>query len=174
MLDSRQSEWIDKITGTSLSSNIEPNPALANIDEQIRQTLPSHDFGALDDWMISPDGGRELYDASSENLGIVDPALVGTASDEQVGAALLGIHFPSSEELSGRENEVIRQAESLVDILASKSPTFKNVLVAATQGGAKPLTVKVGDVAGPTASYTRLMNTVKIRRNSLRQGADLR
>lgn len=173
MLDSRQSEWLDKIAGTSLSGNFEPNPALANIDEEIRHALPSRDFGALDDWMSSPAGGGELYDASSENLGIVDPALIGTVSDEQVEAALLGVHFPASEGLSGRENEVIQQAESIVDTLVSKSPTFRNVLVAATQGGAKPLTVRVGGAAGPTASYTRLTNTVNIRRNSLRQGADL-
>jgi hypothetical protein len=115
---------------------------------------------------------RELYDAS-QNLGIVDPNLVGTVPDEQVDAALLSMHFPSPEALSDRDNDVIRQARSIVETLASKSPTFRNVVVAATQGGTRPLTVKIGDVAGPTASYTRLTNTVNIDRRSLRQGSEL-
>jgi hypothetical protein len=172
MMDARQSEWLDRVTGTSLSSNIAPDPALANIEEEIRNTLPSRDFSELDEWMGSSAEAREL-DGASQDLGTVNPEVVGTASDEQVEAALLSLHFPPPGALSGRENDVIRQAESIIETLASKSPTFKNVIVAATVSGTRPLNVQIGGVAGPTASYTRLTNTININRNSLRQGTDL-
>jgi hypothetical protein len=171
MMDARQNEWLDRVTGTSLSSNIEPNPALANIEEEIRNTLPSRDFSELDEWMGSSVEAQE-FDSASQDLGIVDPKVVGTAPDEQVEAALLSMHFPPPEALSGRENEVIRQAESIIETLASKSPTFKNVVVAATLRGTRPLTVQIGSVPGRTASYTRLSNTINIDRSSLRQGTD--
>jgi hypothetical protein len=113
------------------------------------------------------------FDGASQDLGIVDPKIVGTAPDEQVEAALLSMHFPPPETLSSRENEVIRQAESIIDTLASLSPTFRNVVVAATQSGARPLAVQIGRVPGRVASYARPSNTITIDRNSLRQGVDL-
>jgi hypothetical protein len=171
-MDARQNQWLDRITGTSLSSNIEPDAALANLEEEIRNTLPSRDFSALDAWMGSAVEARAL-DGASQDLGVVDPKVVGTASDEQVAAALLSLHFPPPGALSGRENDVIRRAESIIETLASKSPTFKNVVVAATVSGTRPLNVQIGGVAGPTASYARLTNIIDINRNSLRQGADL-
>jgi hypothetical protein len=171
-MNSQQSQWLDRVTGTSLSSNIEPDPALANIEEDIRNTLPSRDFSDLDEWISSPAAAQEL-DGASQDLGIVDPKVVGTAPDDQVEAALLCLHFPPPEALSGRENDMIRQAESIIETLASNSPTFKNVVVAATLSGTRPLTVQIGSVPGRIASYTRLSNTINIDRSSLRQGTDL-